>query len=76
MPEKQNKKRKQLNSYIQYSGLKIQMVAIILLGAFFGNYLDEKNQSEPTYSIILSLISIVLALYFVFKKTINGNKKK
>tara|TARA_X000001036_G_C20587318_1_gene769279 strand:- start:225 stop:455 length:231 start_codon:yes stop_codon:yes gene_type:complete len=76
MREKHNKKKKQLNSYIQYSGLTIQMACIIFAGVFFGNYLDEKNQSEHVYSITLSLISIFLALYFVFKKVINNNEKK
>ena len=76
MWEKQNKKKKQLNSYIQYSGLTIQMAVIIFAGVFFGNYLDEKTQSEHVYSITFSLISIFGALYFVFKKIINSNEKK
>ena len=53
------------------------MAVIIAAGAFFGDYLDESNKSEsPIYTIIFSLISIFLALYYVLKKIINQNEKK
>ena len=70
-------KKKQLNPYIKYSSLTTQMAAIIAAGAFFGDYLDKKNTSEiPIYTIVLSLLSIFLALYYVLKKIINHNEKK
>ena len=42
-----------------------------------GNYSKTKpNKSDtPIYTIIFSLISIFLALYYVFKKIINQNEK-
>jgi F0F1-type ATP synthase assembly protein I len=53
------------------------MAVIIIAGAFFGDYLDKKNQSEaPIYTIIFSLLSIFLALYCVLKNIINQNEKK
>ena len=53
------------------------MAVIIAAGAFFGDYLDKKNPSEiPIYTIILSLLSIFLALYYVLKKIIHNNEKK
>jgi len=53
------------------------MAIIIAAGAFFGDYLDEKNDSDiPIYTIIFSLLSIFLALYCVLKKIINQNEKK
>ena len=76
LKNKKNKK-KQLNSYIKYSSLTTQMAVIIAAGAFFGDYLDEKNYSDiPIYTIIFSLLSIFLALYYVLKKIINQNEKK
>ena len=49
----------------------------VLTGTFFGAELDKVNKSDtPIYTIIFSLISIFLALYYVFKKTINQNEKK
>ena len=53
------------------------MAVIIAAGAFFGDYLDEKNHSDiPIYTIIFSLLSIFLALYYVLKKIIQHNEKK
>jgi len=77
MPEKPIKQRKQLNSYIKHSSLSIQMAAIIAAGIFLGDYLDKSTNPPSTmYTIIFSLSSIFLALYYVFKKTINNNDKK
>ena len=70
MLEKQKKKKNQLNSYIKYSSLTIQMALIIVAGAFFGKYLDQKNDSDQIYTIVFSLISIFFALYYVFKKIV------
>jgi ATP synthase protein I len=70
-------KKKQLNSYIKYSSLTTQMAVIIAAGTFFGDYLDKKDTSDiPIYTIILYLLSIFLALYYVLKKVINHNEKK
>jgi F0F1-type ATP synthase assembly protein I len=77
MQEKKSKKKKQLNSYIKHSSLTIQMTAIIAAGTFFGDYLDVKNDSDiPIYTIIFSLVSIFLALYWVLKNIVKKNEKK
>jgi len=77
MPKNKTTKKKQLNSYIKYTSLTTQMAVIIAAGTFFGDELDKANKSDtPIYTIIFSLISIFLALYYVFKKTINHNEKK
>lgn len=45
------------------------MAVLISIGAYFGDYLDKENSSEtPIYTVIFSLLSIFLALYYVFKK--------
>lgn len=73
----QSKKKRQLNSYIKYSSLGIQMTAIIVAGVFFGEYLDVKTQSEtPKFTLILSLLSIFASMYYVFNKTTKKNAKK
>jgi F0F1-type ATP synthase assembly protein I len=77
MQKSKKSKKKQLNPYIKYSSLTIQMAVIIAAGAFFGDHLDKKHTSEiPIYTITLSLLSIFLALYYVLKKIINHNEKK
>jgi len=53
------------------------MAVIIAAGTFFGDYLDKKHTSDiPVYTIIFSLLSIFLALYYVLKKITNHNEKK
>ena len=77
MPEKKIKKQKQLNSYIQFSSLVTQMAIIIITGVFFGDFLDKKSQSDtPIYTIIFSLLSIFLTLYYVLKKITHQNGEK
>jgi len=50
------------------------MVVIIILGAFFGDYLDGKNDSEtPTYTVFFSLASVFISIYYVLKKITNNN---
>jgi len=76
MWDKKSKKKKQLKPYIIYSSISIQMAVIIIAGVFFGDYLDNKNQLNiPIYTIIFSLLSVFLALYYVLKKITNYDKK-
>ena len=45
------------------------MAVIIAAGLYFGDYLDKINHLDsPVYTIIFSLLSIFLTLYYVFKK--------
>ena len=77
MLKNKKSKKKQLNSYIKYSSLTTQMAVIIAAGTFFGDYLDKLNNPDSKiYTIIFSLGSIFLALYYVLKKIINHNEKK
>ena len=78
MPKNKTTKKKQLNSYIKYTSLTTQMAVIIAVGTFFGEHLDDqsKNSNSKIYTIIFSLISIFLAMYYVIKKIINHNEKK
>ena len=77
MLKNKKSKKKQLNSYIKYSSLTTQMAVIIAAGTFFGDYLDKLNNPDSKiYTIIFSLASIFLALYYVLKKIINHNEKK
>tara|TARA_B110000495_G_C22967446_1_gene567517 strand:- start:199 stop:360 length:162 start_codon:yes stop_codon:yes gene_type:complete len=53
------------------------MAVIISVGVFLGDYLDDlHNTDSKGYTIIFSLSSIFLALYYVIKKIINQNEKK
>ena len=67
-------KKNNLNSYAKYSSIAMQMLVIILLGVFGGVKIDEwLALSIPIFTVVLSLLSVVLAIYTVTKDLI---KKK
>lgn len=57
--------RKNLNDYARYSGMAVQMLAIILAGVFAGFKLDQWLHSGPLMTVILSIVSVALSIYFV-----------
>lgn len=72
-----NKEKKALNSYAQYSSIAIQMFVIIGLGTYIGVKLDEKIPNKyQGFTITLSLISVLLAIFFVIRKIISNSKKE
>lgn len=63
-----NQKKNDINNYAKYSSIAMQMLVIILLGVFGGVKLDEwLDLSLPVFTIVLSLLSVVLAIYTVVK---------
>lgn len=72
-PKKENEKP--FSAYAKYSGLGLQMAIIIGGGCYGGFKLDEhfKNKT-PIFTIVISLVSIALAMYIVLKDFINPKK--
>lgn len=74
--KKQNQKKKSLEDYAKYSSIALQMLAIILLGVFGGIKIDEWLGLEfPVFTLIFSLLSVILAIYYVIKDLLKNNKK-
>lgn len=70
----QNQKDK-LNSYARFSGIAIQMFAIIGVGTFIGVKLDEKYPNKHNlYTLILSLSSVIMSIVYVIRRIIAGSK--
>lgn len=68
-PDKQG--RKLLDNYARYSSIALQMAVIIGLGVFGGVQLDKWMKIPfPVFTVILSLTSVVLAIYYVVKDLI------
>lgn len=68
--------RKQVDAYLKYSGMAIQMGVIILIGTFAGQKLDACFQTERPYlTVLMALLSIFAALYLTLKDILfqNGN---
>lgn len=74
--QKQNKDSR-INSYARFSGIAFQMAAIIGLGSFGGVKLDEYYPNKySVFTIICSLISIGIALYYVIKQVTGFSNKE
>ena len=70
-------KSKAHNNYLRFSGIAIQMGAIIGLGAWGGVSLDNYYQNtNKAFTISLSLIAIAASLYLVIKEVIKMSKEK
>ena len=66
------KPNQRLNTYAKYSGIVFQMAIIIGAGSYGGVLLDEKFEKEfPLFTLILSLLSVFIALYVVIKQVTN-----
>jgi len=66
--ENKDQNKNNLNSYVKYSNIAIQMLVIILLGVFGGYKLDKWLELQfPIFTVILSLLSVIMAIYLVTK---------
>lgn len=71
----QNNKLKPLNKWIQLISIPAQMGIVIFLFAYFGQYLDEKYQSE-NYVKIFTILGVFLAMYNVIRQVNQLNKNE
>jgi F0F1-type ATP synthase assembly protein I len=70
-------KRKQVNSYVRYTGLFFQMFVIIGAFAWAGSWLDDYQKTEqPYYTAGLALLGVVVAIYQVLKEVNQLNNPK
>jgi len=69
------KPKKQLNKYAQFSGIAFQMIAIIGLGSYAGVKLDEWYPNKYNlYTIMVSLTSVLISIYFVIRQITSASK--
>ena len=67
---------KQMRQYAKFSGIAMQMGVIIFIGAYTGQWLDEKyGMEKKIYTMVLTLVSVVVALYLVLKQVIAMTKE-
>ena len=67
----QEKPKNKFNNYVKYSNLAIQMMLIIVAGAFGGFKLDEYlNWGFPVFTLVFSLGAVIAAIYLAIKDLI------
>jgi ATP synthase protein I len=73
-PKKEIKK-KQVSSYVKYTGLFFQMQVIIGVFTFVGSKIDDYQQTtQPYYTAGFALLGVVIAIYQVLKEVNQMNK--
>ncbi|WP_366522588.1 AtpZ/AtpI family protein [uncultured Psychroserpens sp.] len=70
------KKGKPLNTYARFSGIAIQMFAIIAVGTFIGYKLDEHYpNTHNLYTLAGSLLSVILSIVYIIRRIIAISKE-
>ncbi len=71
--EKKNQKDSPLKFYARYSTLAIQMIVIIVGGAFGGKALDSKLEwGFPVWTVVFTILAVIIALYLGLKDLFKG----
>jgi len=71
------KKNNPLSTYVQFSGIAFQMIAIIGIGVYLGVKLDEKYPNKyKLFTLIFSLLAIGIALYSVIRQVSEVTNKQ
>ncbi|WP_262886481.1 AtpZ/AtpI family protein [Winogradskyella ursingii] len=69
------KQKGQLNSYAFYSGLVIQMAAIIAVGVFVGIKLDDTYpNTNNLFTLFITLTAVVASTIYVIRRIIASSK--
>ena len=70
-PENENQKetnRKSANVFMRYSGMAFQMIAVLLVAAYSGQWLDDHyNNTQPWFTLVLLLIGVTASMYLIIK---------
>lgn len=69
------KKQNQLHKYLALTGVAFQMGITIYLGAFFGKKLDIHFNSNKTFTLILTLLALLISLWSVLSQLKRINDK-
>lgn len=70
-PENENQKedaKKSVNAFMRYSGMAFQMIVVLLLATFSGQWLDEHfKTSQPWFTLVLLLVGVTSSMYLIIK---------
>lgn len=66
-------RKKPFDQYLKYSATGFQMLAIILIGVFIGDQLDEHFpiSDVPVFTTLFSLIFVGIAMWIIIRQLIN-----
>ncbi|WP_240788965.1 AtpZ/AtpI family protein [Psychroserpens sp. NJDZ02] len=64
------KPKKQLNPYIRFTSIALQMGITIWLGSILGNWLDLNYSTNQFYFKTITLLAVFVAMYSVIKQVV------
>jgi len=64
------KPKKQLNPYIRFTSIALQMGITIWLGSILGNWLDLNYSTNQFYFKTITLLAVFMAMYSVIKQVV------
>lgn len=68
--------KERLNNYARFSGIALQMFAIIGIGTYAGVKLDEKFPNKHNlYTVVFSLVSVIMSVVYVIRRIIAISKE-
>ncbi|MBO4778265.1 MAG: AtpZ/AtpI family protein [Bacteroidales bacterium] len=68
-------KKNNINNFIKYTNIGIEMLVVILVGVFGGQKLDEVFENEnQVFTIVCSLVAVFAAIYLAIKDFIKLGK--
>ena len=77
MADNKKQPKKQLKQIATLSGIAIQMGITIYLFVVFGKWLDSKfTNNYSLYTVIFSLLGVLLAMYKIIKQVASMNNEK
>jgi hypothetical protein len=73
--EKNPNKENPLKFYAKYSSLALQMIVIIVAGAFGGRELDKLTNWEfPVFTVVLTILAVVVATIYGMRELFKQKK--
>ena len=73
--EENKKPENSPNKWVVFMNIPFQMGIIIFALTYLGMWLDEKYTDSSVFTIVLSLLSVFIALFNVIRQVKNINKE-
>ena len=69
--KKKESPKKSPNNFLKYSGMGLQMAAIMVGGVMGGIEIDKRLALDvPVFTLVLTLLAVFLAIYYFIKDVI------
>ena len=63
-----DKGKTEVKAYLKYSGMAFQMIVVLLIAAYAGQWLDKHfNSTQPWFTLVLLLIGVTASMYIIIK---------